>query len=35
MPNGPIKHTGEHIASVAAHSDVVVDVTGAVIGETD
>jgi large subunit ribosomal protein L9 len=35
MPNGPIKHTGEHIATVAAHTDVVVDVTVAVMGETD
>ena len=35
MPQGPIKHTGEHVASVAAHSDVVVDVTVVVIGETE
>jgi large subunit ribosomal protein L9 len=35
LPQGPIKHTGEHVASVAAHSDVVVEVTVAVIGETE
>jgi len=35
MPQGPIKHTGDHIATVAAHSDVVVDVNVSVIGETD
>jgi large subunit ribosomal protein L9 len=35
MPGGPIKHTGEHVVSVAAHSDVTVDVTVAVVGETE
>ena len=35
MPNGPLKIVGEHIVSVAAHSDVVVDVTVVVSGETE
>ena len=35
MPNGPLKIVGEHIVSVAAHSDVVVDVTVIVSGETE
>ena len=34
MPNGPLKTTGEHAVTVALHTDVVVDVTVAVIGET-
>ncbi|SFU76902.1 50S ribosomal protein L9 [Pseudoduganella namucuonensis] len=34
MPNGPLKVTGEHAVSVALHTDVVVDVTVAVVGET-
>ena len=34
LPNGPLKTTGEHAVSVALHTDVVVDVTVAVIGET-
>jgi large subunit ribosomal protein L9 len=34
MPNGPLKIVGEHVVSVAAHSDVVVDVTVIVSGET-
>ena len=33
MPNGPLKTTGEHAVSVALHTDVVVDVTVAVVGE--
>ncbi len=33
MPNGPLKVTGEHAVSVALHTDVVVDVTVAVVGE--
>jgi large subunit ribosomal protein L9 len=33
MPNGPLKTTGEHAVSVALHTDVVVDVTIAVVGE--
>ena len=35
MPNGPLKTTGEHSVSVAAHSDVVVDITVVVVGETE
>ncbi|HIV72540.1 MAG TPA: 50S ribosomal protein L9 [Candidatus Aquabacterium excrementipullorum] len=34
LPNGPLKTTGEHAVSVALHTDVVVDVTVTVIGET-
>jgi large subunit ribosomal protein L9 len=34
MPSGPLKTVGEHVVSVAAHSDVVVDVTIVVSGET-
>ena len=34
MPNGPLKTTGEHAVTVGLHTDVVVDVTVAVIGET-
>ncbi|MDO8304480.1 50S ribosomal protein L9 [Herminiimonas sp.] len=33
LPTGPLKTTGEHLVSVALHTDVVVDVTIAVIGE--
>ena len=35
MPNGPIKTVGEHVVTVAPHSDVVVEVKVVVIGETD
>jgi large subunit ribosomal protein L9 len=35
LPAGPIKQVGEHVVSVAAHSDVVVDVNVSVVGETD
>jgi len=35
LPNGPLKTTGEHAVSVALHTDVVVDVTVQVVGETD
>jgi large subunit ribosomal protein L9 len=35
MPNGPLKTVGEHQVSVAPHTDVVVDLTIQVIGETD
>jgi large subunit ribosomal protein L9 len=35
MPNGPLKSVGEHAVSVAAHSDVVVDITVVVVAETD
>ena len=34
LPNGPVKTTGEHAVSVALHTDVVVDVTVSVVGET-
>jgi large subunit ribosomal protein L9 len=35
MPSGPIKHTGDHAVTVAAHTDVVVDLTVSVVGETE
>jgi large subunit ribosomal protein L9 len=35
MPSGPLKTVGEHAVSVAPHTDVVVDVTVVVVGETD
>jgi large subunit ribosomal protein L9 len=35
LPNGPLKTVGTHPVSVALHSDVVVDVSIAVVGETD
>jgi large subunit ribosomal protein L9 len=34
MPNGPIKVTGDSTVSVALHTDVVVDITVTVLGET-
>ena len=34
MPTGPLKVVGEHSVSVAAHTDVVVDITVSVYGET-
>src|SRR5690606_15432459 len=33
LPNGPLKTTGDHTVSVALHTDVVIDVTIAVVGE--
>ena len=33
MPNGPIKTVGESTVSVALHTDVVVEITIAVVGE--
>lgn len=33
LPQGPLKIVGDHSVSVALHSDVVVDVTVAVLGE--
>jgi large subunit ribosomal protein L9 len=33
LPNGPLKTTGEHIVSVALHTDVVIEVTITVLGE--
>ncbi len=35
LPVGPLKTTGEHAVSLALHTDVVVDVTVTVVGETD
>ena len=34
MPNGPIKMVGDSTVSVALHTDVVVDITVSVYGET-
>ena len=34
MPNGPVKNVGDHAVSVALHTDVVVDITVTVYGET-
>src|SRR3990167_2057160 len=34
LPNGPLKTVGVHPVSVALPTDVVVDATGAVVGET-
>jgi large subunit ribosomal protein L9 len=33
MPNGPLKVTGDHAVAVALHTDVVVEITIAVVGE--
>ena len=33
MPQGPLKIVGDHAVSVALHTDVVVDITIAVVGE--
>jgi large subunit ribosomal protein L9 len=35
LPSGPLKHVGSHAVSVALHSDVLSDITVAVVGETD
>ncbi len=35
MPNGPLKTVGEHSVSVAAHTDVVVDVSVLVVAQAD
>ncbi len=35
MPNGPLKTVGEHPVSVAAHTDVVVEVTIHVVPQAD
>lgn len=35
LPNGPLKVVGEQTVAIALHHDVVVDVTVAVVGETD
>lgn len=34
MPNGPLKTVGDHKVEVALHSDVVVEITVSVLGET-
>ena len=34
LPNGPLKTVGDHPVQVAPHTDVVVDITVRVIGET-
>ena len=34
LPVGPLKTTGDHAVSVALHTDVVVDITVTVLGET-
>jgi len=33
LPNGPLKTVGDHVISVAPHSDVVVEITISVLGE--
>ena len=35
LPNGPLKTVGEHAVAIAAHTDVVVDVTVQVVAEQD
>ncbi|AKJ29025.1 50S ribosomal protein L9 [Caldimonas brevitalea] len=35
LPNGPLKTVGEHPVSVALHTDVVVDITVAVVAAND
>ena len=35
LPNGPLKTVGEHPVSVAAHTDVVVEITVKVVPEAD
>jgi large subunit ribosomal protein L9 len=34
LPNGPLKTVGDHAVQVAPHTDVVVDITVRVVGET-
>lgn len=34
LPNGPLKTTGDHAVVVSLHTDVAVDVTVSVLGET-
>lgn len=34
MPSGPLKTVGEHVVTVAPHTDVVVEVKVVVVGET-
>jgi len=35
LPHGPLKTVGEHTVAVAAHTDVVVDITVQVVAEQD
>jgi len=35
MPNGPLKTVGEHLVTVAPHTDVVVEIKVVVVGEAD
>ena len=35
MPDGPLKNVGEHLVSVAPHSDVVAEVTVQVVAQID
>ena len=35
MPNGPLKTVGEHVVTVAPHTDVVVEVKVVVMGESE
>jgi large subunit ribosomal protein L9 len=35
LPNGPLKTVGEHPVQVAAHTDVVVEITVKVVGQAD
>src|ERR1700679_2636654 len=35
LPEGPLKIVGEHVVQISLHTDVLVDVTVAVIGEPD
>ena len=35
LPNGPLKAVGEFPVNVAAHTDVIVEITVKVVGETD
>jgi large subunit ribosomal protein L9 len=34
LPNGPLKHVGEHPVTVALHSDVTAHITVTVVGDT-
>jgi len=35
LPNGPLKTVGEHVVSVAPHTDVLAEVKVVIVGETD
>jgi large subunit ribosomal protein L9 len=35
LPNGPLKAVGDHAVQVAAHTDVIVDVTVSVVAESE